>query len=89
MPDCLLKCNNLSACDEYFNEKVNNGFLGDLEPGEGEIDHLSGLIARELKKPLLNLQESLSVAVFLVWMGWLHYQDGNFWGPVYQNWDFP
>lgn len=89
MPDCLLKCNNLSACDEYFNEKVNNGFLGDLEPGEGEIDHLSGLIARELKKPLLNLQESLSVAVFLVWMGWLHYQEGNYWGPVYQNMGLP
>jgi hypothetical protein len=89
MPDCLLKCNNLSACDEYFNKIVNNGFLGDLEPRQGEIDHLSALIARELKKPLLNLQGSLSIAVFLVWMGWLYYQEGNYWGPVYQNLGLP
>lgn len=85
MPTSLLKYDSLSACDEYFDEIVSNGLLGDLEPGEGEIDHLSGLIAQELKNHSLSFKGSLSVAVFLVWMGWLHYQEGNYWGPVYQK----
>ena len=85
MPDSLLKCDNLRACDEYFDEILSNGLLGDVEPGEGEIDHLSTLIAQALKNHSLSLHGSLSVAVFLVWLGWLHYQEGNYWGPVYQK----
>ena len=84
----LLDCNNLHECDEYFERNITSSWLGDLEPGEGEIDHLSDLIFQALKNHL-NLHNSLSVAVFLVWMGWLHYQEGNFWESVYQQLGLP
>lgn len=84
MPVSLFSCNNLHACDEFFLGEITGNWLGDIEPEEGEIEHLSGLIARALKNRLL-LQDSLSVAVFLVWMGWLHYREGNYWDPVYQQ----
>lgn len=84
MPVSLFSCNNLHACDEFFLGEITGNWLGDIEPEKGEIEHLSGLIYRALKNRLL-LQDSLSVAVFLVWMGWLHYREGNYWDPVYQQ----
>lgn len=85
----LLRCVNLHASDEYLSGLVNDNLLGDIEPSEGEIDHLAMLISGELEKGLLDLHSTLSVAVFLVWMGWLHYQEGNYWGPVYQKLKLP
>lgn len=85
MPASLIECNHLQACEKYFSELVSDNLLGDIEPHEGELDHLAALISRALKNSHLGLSSSLSVAVFLVWMGWLHYQEGNYWGPVYQK----
>lgn len=85
----MFQCDGLISSDKYFEGLLGSGLLGDIEPREGELDHLSGLIARELEKPLPDFQGSLSVAVFLVWMGWMHYQEGNFWGPVYGKLGLP
>ena len=54
----LQNCGALHKCDKYFEGKLKGGLLGDLEPGEGELDYLSGLIAQELEKQS-NLQGSL------------------------------
>jgi len=84
----LLDCSNLKACDEYF-EKIfagseNPKILGCVELSESELEHLTRLISSEACKYSFAPSVSLSIAVFLVWMGILHYQDGNFWPPVFE-----
>lgn len=87
----LTQCSCLKESDKYFEGFVSLGIemLGDIEPGEGELEYLSGLIASELDKPFVDLQESLSVAVFLVWTGCLHYREGDYWSTVYQKLGLP
>ncbi len=85
----LTQCSCLKESDKYFEGFVSSGMLGDIEPGEGELEYLSGLIASELDKPFVDLQESLSVAVFLVWTGCLHYREGDYWSTVYQKLGLP
>lgn len=88
----LLQCENLQASDIYFEELLttssNMTLLGDIELSDEELKHLSELISKELKKPNPDIENSLSVAVFLVWMGILHYRD-NFWEPVYRALELP
>ena len=43
----------LKESDKYFEGFVSSRMLGDIEPGEGELEYLSGLIASELINPLL------------------------------------
>jgi len=85
----LLKCGSLRACDEYFFTRLKDGFLGDLEPQAGEVEHLAAIVARELKEKQTDIKGTLSVAVFLTWMGFLYYEEGNYWGPVYQKLGLP
>src|SRR5690554_3148416 len=85
----LLECGHLRACDEYFSNLISHTLLGDIVLCAEEIDYLAGLISEELQKPYPRLEQSLSVAVFLVWMGILHYREGNFWTPVYKKLGLP
>lgn len=85
----LLRCTNLKLCDKYFGIVLKGDLLGDLEPKGGELQHLSKIIARELKERPTNIQGSISMAIFLVWIGYLHYQEGNYWGPVYRKLELP
>jgi hypothetical protein len=86
----LLNCTNLQDCDAYFSAMLTKDMLiGDIEISEEELDHLASLIIAELKKPLAPVKESLSVAVFLVWVGIRYYQEGNFWTPVYKKLGLP
>lgn len=85
----LLKCDKLRACDEYFVAQLSGSFLGDLEPRKGEVEHLAVIVARELKEKQTDIKGSLSVAVFLTWMGSFYYEEGNYWGPVYRKLGLP
>lgn len=85
----LLKHSHLRECDEHFVQMIGSRLLGDLEPGEGELGHLADLISKALKSRSRGLQGSLGIAVFLVWVGWLYYQEGNYWGAVYQKLGLP
>ncbi len=90
MSATFLEYDHLHDCEIYFAGLVSGGsYLGDIEPGEGEISHLASLIAGEFKKDPPYFHSTLSVAVFLVWMGWQHYQEGNYWGPVYRELELP
>jgi len=81
-------CNYLEECDRYFEDVLslskNRGVLGYIELDVDEIEHMAGLISKELVKPDFNISESLTISVFLVWIGILYYQEGNFWMPVYK-----
>ncbi|MGI1690911.1 hypothetical protein [Thermoanaerobacter uzonensis] len=81
-------CNYLEECDRYFEDVLslskNKEILGYIELDPDEIDHMAGLISKELVKPDFNISESLAISVFLVWVGILYYQEGNFWTPVYK-----
>ena len=92
MADGLFQCPSIEESDKYFEDAVSSEMLGDMELSDSELEHLAGLIAGELdrnEKPFAPRQESLSMAVFLVWMGCLYYQDGDYWGPVYQKLRLP
>ncbi len=88
----LLQCDHLHASDKYFEELLAGSsdlaLLGDIELNQEELNHLAKLISRELKKPYPAIENSLSIAIFLVWMGILHYRD-NFWDPVYRVLELP
>jgi len=88
----LFQCNHLHASDRYFEELLAGSsdlaLLGDIELNQEELDHLAKLISSELKKPYPAIENSLSIAIFLVWMGILHYRD-NFWDPVYGALELP
>lgn len=88
----LLQCKNMYESDIHFKNLLvsssNIGLLGDIELNGEELKHLSKLISKELKKPDTFIKDSLSIAIFLVWMGILHYRD-NFWGPVYKALELP
>lgn len=88
----LLRCNNLHESDFYFETilaaSLDIDLLGDIELRDEEFNHLTELISKELKKPGFFISDSLSIAVFLVWTGILHYKD-NFWGPVYKFLELP
>ncbi|MCW1310093.1 MAG: hypothetical protein QXP04_05345, partial [Candidatus Nanoarchaeia archaeon] len=83
----LLQCENLNESDKYFEKLLtassNVILLGDIELTQEELEHLAKLVSNEFKKPHSNIENSLSIAVFLVWMGILHYRE-NFWEPVYK-----
>ena len=75
----LLRCNNLHESDFYFETilaaSLDIDLLGDIELSDEEFNHLTELISKELKKPGFFISDSLSIAVFLVWTGILHYKD--------------
>lgn len=58
--------------------------MGNIEQTEDELQYLANLIFSEVRKYSFGPSVSLSLAVFLVWMGILYYQDGNFWVPVFE-----
>ncbi len=62
--------------------------LGNIELTHEELNHLAKLTAMELQKPEPAVYGSLSVAVFLAWMGIFHYQD-NYWTHVYKALGLP
>lgn len=88
----LLQCESLQASDIYFDKILtsssNLNLLGDIELNDEELKHLTKLISKELRKINSTIKDSLSIAVFLVWMGILHYRD-NFWTPVYRALELP
>lgn len=88
----LLQCDHLHASDKYFEELLAGSsdlaLLGNIELNQEDLNHLAKLISRELKKPYPAIENSLSIAIFLVWMGILHYRD-NFWDPVYRVLELP
>lgn len=89
----LANCKHLKACDKYFENLLANSadllLLGNIELTHDEINHLTRLISMEIQKPFPEVSDSLTVAVFLVWMGILHYHEGNFWAPVYKALGLP
>lgn len=79
----LLDCTLLRACDAYFSTELLPGALiGDIELSAEQVAHLGKVISDELEKKTTAIDQSPSVAIFLVWMGIFSYQDGNFWTPV-------
>lgn len=88
----LLDCEHLNQSDKYFEVMIafrGCTVLGDIELTDEELSHISDLIASEMDSPIFANKESLTVALFLVWMGIRHYEEGNFWGPVYKALDLP
>ena len=89
MCNSLLRCDNIDSCDAYCKLALKGNLLGDPEPKKGELDHLAKIISCELRMRPGNLSSSICVAIFLVWMGFLYYREGDYWGPVYRKLGLP
>lgn len=80
-------CTCLEESDKYFENLLNQsavrGILGFIELNSDELNYIADLISKEVVKPSFAKSESLTVSIFLVWIGIIYYQDGNFWSHVY------
>lgn len=83
----VIDCASLEESDRYFENLLNQssvkGILGFIELRDDEISYIADLISKEVIKSSFENSESLTVSIFLVWMGILYYKDGDFWSHVY------
>ncbi|ADL68467.1 conserved hypothetical protein [Thermoanaerobacterium thermosaccharolyticum DSM 571] len=86
-------CSCLADCDKYFEDLLalseKKKLLGYIELDSEDLEHMASLISKEIQKPYFDLSESLTISLFLVWIGILYYQEGDFWSNVYNMLKLP
>ncbi|NLA84192.1 MAG: hypothetical protein GX854_06635, partial [Clostridiales bacterium] len=84
----IMHCKSLMECDAYFDAVLAKSeyrqLLGSIELSSEELDHLCTHILRDTDWTYLTPVPSLSISIFLVYIG-IHYYRDSYWPSVFEK----